>query len=310
MFGISKLFGNQKSRRFASIFAVSGVIFTLIAAALISSLDWHYISDEQKASRFEPSAEISAIADELQLTRRGRAAFYAAQPELQDDATFNANCGNDGEATYMLGCYAGGENERIHLYDLDADALDENGIHYDFAAERSTTALHEFLHAVYVRLDSREQQNVCRAAKSFVAQKPELGEALGYYSDAQYCTEAFARIGSEYSDQVSGILAKTYSKYFTPNEDLLARHQQNEAELAALNERTTKTHEKLSAAKSRLDNQIAAYRVSLTRRGYRAVNAQIADYNTMVADYNSLVATYKKIVRTLDSESRTASIGK
>ena len=174
MFGISKLFGNLKSRRFASVFAVSGVIFALITAAIISSLDWHYISDEQKAANFKPSAEISAIADELQLTRRGRAAFYATQPELQDSAAFNANCGDDGEATYMLGCYAGGDNERIYLYDINADVLDENGIHYDFAAERSTTALHEFLHAVYARLDAREQQNVCRAAKTFVTQKPVL----------------------------------------------------------------------------------------------------------------------------------------
>lgn len=302
MFGISKLFGNLKSRRFASVFAVSGVIFALITAAIISSLDWHYIFDEQKAANFKPSAEISAIADELQLTRRGRAAFYATQPELQDSAAFNANCGNDGDATYMLGCYAGGDNERIYLYNVDADALDENGIHYDFAAERSTTALHEFLHAVYARLDAREQQDVCRAAKAFVAQKTEIGDALIYYSDAQYCTEAFARIGSEYSDQISGILAKTYGKYFTPNEDLLARHQQNETELAALSERTAETHKKLSSAKTKLNTQIAAYRASLTYRGYYAVNAQISNYNTMVADYNSLVATYKKIVATLDSE--------
>lgn len=302
MSGIKRLFCNPKKQRFALIFAVFSVIMAMASAAIFWSLDWQYISDAQKASNFTPSDEIAAVANELQLTRRGRAAFYAAQPELQDDATFNANCGNDGEATYMLGCYAGGGNERIHLYDLDADVLDENGIHYDFAAERSTTALHEFLHAVYVRLDSREQQNVCRAAKTFVAQKPELGEALGYYSDTQYCTEAFARIGSEYSDQVSGILAKTYSKYFTPNEDLLTRHQQNESELAALNERTTKTHEKLSAAKSRLDTSIAAYRSSLTRGMYRLVNAQIANYNTMVSDYNALVKTYEKIARALDSE--------
>ena len=302
MLGVKKLFCNQKRQRFATIFAVFGIVFAMAAAAILSSLDWQFISDKQKASNFTPTAEIASIADDLQLTRRGRAAFYAAQPALQDAATFNANCGNDGEATYMLGCYAGGENERIHLYDIETDALDENGIHYDFTAERSVTALHEFLHAVYARLDAREQKNVCRAAETFVAQKPELGDALVYYSDAQYCTEAFARIGSEYTDQISGLLAKTYGKYFTPNTDLLARHQQNETELAALNERTAETHEKLSAAKSRLNTQIAAYRASLTRRGYRAVNAQISDYNTMVADYNSLVVTYKKIVATLDSE--------
>ena len=302
MFGISKLFGNLKSRRFASVFAVSGVIFALIAAAIIYSLDWHYISDGQKAASFKPSAEISAIADELQLTRRGRAAFYATQPELQDSAAFNANCGDDGEATYMLGCYAGGNDERIHLYDVKTDALDENGIHYDFVAERSTTALHEFLHAVYARQSQNKQQDICRAAKAFVAQKPELKEALGYYSDAQYCTEAFSRIGSEYPDQAPGVLAQTFSKYFVINDGLLARHWQNEKQISALAEKTAKSHAEIKAAKGRLNDSIAAYRASLSYRGYYAVNAQISDYNTMVADYNSLVATYKKIVATLDSE--------
>ena len=302
MLGVKKLFCNQKRQRFATIFAVFGIVFAMAIAAILSSLDWQFISDEQKASKFVPSAEIASIADDLQLTRRGRAVFFAAQPTLQDAATFNVDCDDDGEATYMLGCYAGGNDERIHLYDIKTDALDENGIHYDFVAERSTTALHEFLHAVYVRQSQNKQQDICRAAKTFVAQKPELKEALGYYSDAQYCTEAFARIGSEYPDQASGVLAQTFSKYFVINDGLLARHWQNEKQLAALAEKTAKSHAEIKAAKGRLNDSIAAYRASLSYRGYYAVNAQISDYNTMVADYNSLVATYKKIVAALDSE--------
>lgn len=302
MLGVKKLFCNQKRQRFATIFAVFGIVFVMAAAAILSSLDWQFISDKQKAANFTPTAEIASIADDLQLTRHGRAAFYAAQPALQDASTFNANCGNDGEATYMLGCYAGGENERIHLYDIETGILDENSIRYDFTAERSVTALHEFLHAVYARQGWYKQQSLCREAKAFVAQKPELAEALGYYSEAQYCTEAFARIGSEYPDQVSGALAQTFGKYFVINDGLLARHWQNEKQLAMLAAQTAKSHDEIKAAKGRLDTSISAYRASLTYRGYRAVNAQIDSYNTMVADYNALVATYRKIVRTLDSE--------
>ncbi len=302
MLGVRKLFCNQKRQRFATIFAVFGIVFAMVIAAILSSLDWQFISDEQKASKFAPSAEIASIAEDLQLTRRGRAAFYAAQPALQDAATFNANCGDDGEATYMLGCYAGGNDERIHLYDIKTDTLDENGIHYDFAAERSTTALHEFLHAVYARQSQNKQQDICRAAKAFVAKKPELKEALGYYSDAQYCTEAFARIGSEYPDQGSGVLAQTFSKYFVINDGLLVRHWQNEKQLAALAEKTAKSHAEIKAAKGRLNGSIAAYRASLNRKAYYGVSAQISNYNAMVADYNALVATYQKIVKTLDSE--------
>ena len=302
MLGIKRLFCNPKKQRFALIFAVFSVIMAMASAAIFWSLDWQYISDAEKASNSAPSVEIATIADNLQLTRRGRAAFYAAQPTLQDKDAFNKNCGNDGDATYMLGCYAGGENERIHLYNIGAETLDENGVHYDFAAERDTTALHELLHGVYARLDSRKQQSVCRAAKSFVEQTPNLKDSLSYYSDELYCTEAFARIGSEYADQVSGVFSDTFAKYFTVNTDLISRHQQNEKQLAALTARTAESHEKLSVAKGRLDTSIAAYRSSLTRGMYRSVNAQIANYNTMVSDYNALVKTYEKIARALDSE--------
>lgn len=301
MLGVKKLFCNQKRQRFATIFAVFSIFLALFAAAIIHSLDWQYLADERRASDFKPSAQVAAIADDLQLTRRGRAAFYATQPAVLDADAFNTNCGRDGEATYMLGCYA---NDRIYLYNLDAETIDENGVYYDFAAEQKVTALHEFLHAAYSRLDAREQGAVCRDVKGVIAAMPELSKDLEYYTADQFCTEGFARIGSEYIGEITlpAKLQAVYARYFTPDYDLIALGRQNKAQLAELSARTAKTRETLGVEKTRLDSSISAYRSSLTRRGHRAVSAQIADYNTMVADYNSLVATYKKIAKVLDSE--------
>lgn len=304
MLGIKRLFCNQKRQRFAYIFAVSSVILIMAAAAIFSCFDWQLISDESKAAGFKPSDEVAEIADSLQLTRHGRAAFYAARPELLDGDALNARCGRDGESSYTLGCYLGGTNERIAIYDIGTDVVDENGVYYDFDVERKMTAMHEFLHAVYERLDSRKQSAVCREAKTLVGSLAELRQELQLYSGDQYCTEAFARVGVEYRDKVdsSSMLATTYGRYYELNEDLLEQYRQNKTQLAELRDRALQTREKMSATKKLISAATARYYSSLSYRVYREANAQIDNYNAMLTDYNSLATTYRKIIRTLDSE--------
>ena len=304
MLGVKKLFCNQKRQRFARIFAVLSMFIVMASAAIFSCLDWQMISDEVNASDYRPSAEIAAIAEELQLTRRGRAAFYATRPELKTGAAFRADCGNASAGAYMSGCYLPGENERIALRATSADVLNENGVFFDFVTERQVTALHELLHAVYARLNEHERAAACREAKALAGSLAGLNEALRYYSGEQYCTELFARVGAEHADTLaeSSTLAAAYGRYFAINPQLLERHRQNEAQLAELRTRTDRYLAQMKTAKRNLDDRIAQYYSSLNWDIYYDVNARIDDYNEMLSDYSSLASTYRKIVSALDSE--------
>ena len=154
-------------------------------------------ADEIKASNYMHSEETEQIANTLKLTRRGRAVFFAANPQLRDSRSFNRACDNDDKNSYTLGCYHGNEDERIDIFDTGNSVINELGYIYDFDASRNITALHEMLHAVYASLDEDTRVKTCNNTRIIAAENSELANSLANYRDEEYCTEAFSRIGSE-----------------------------------------------------------------------------------------------------------------
>ncbi len=271
---MAKFWKNKKFMLVLSIFAVSA----LFLANILTKTDWQTISDERKAREYQPTAAITGIADDIRLTDKGKTIFYATNPQIQTAELFNQNCDGN-EDNYSLGCYINDGSERIYLYDTEnTDTLNENGLVYDLKAKRNTVALHELLHAAYNRLSTSEKRSICSELKKAVA-SVAIEDELAYYSDKQYCTEAFARVGSEHISAISGTkLADVYRRYFEPNDSLNRKIKANSDSLA------------------RLSQKIAHYDEQINLK-----EQTVSDYNLMVRDYNSLVDTYSKIASILDS---------
>lgn len=298
----------SKKKLIALIVATSSVILM----ALCVGLNLQLLKDRLAGRDYTPSVEIAEITETLRLTQRGEAIFYATHPQLQSKTAFNENCGRDGSAVnYTLGCYKNDDSERIYIYNPEIKEIDENGIHYNLKADRDVTVLHEILHAAYERLSKNEQADICEDLRDVEQSTAKLSSELELYDEAHYCTEAFARVGSEYlnfaqSDAIDR-LTPIYGRYFEVNEELMNSYWQNVVQADELMETISNSNNTLNTAQNNLHAEIDNYYRNSTSEKYSSVNSQIAQYNDMVATHNSLVATARKIRDGLDSE-RTDTI--
>ena len=305
-----------KAKIWATLLPVIGIVLAVLITLIGVKTDWQMLADEMKAEGYTPSAEIEAVADSLQLTRKGKAVFYATRPELQKSAVFNHNCGSDGDGSYTLGCYWNdGEDEHIALFDTGVSELRESDIYYDFIAERNNSALHEMLHAVYDRLDEEGKHLACANALTIANEIPSLKTSLGLYPDSQYCSEAYARIGSEYISSLENydisskakvaakILSGHFNQYFSYNYNLAAAHRSNQATETSLRLYLTQLHIGLATERNYVETLRSSYYYNPTFAAYANTNNAIAAYNNRLATYKSYYAIYTKIHTILDSES-------
>ena len=319
---------SAKAKIWTTLLPILGFVLAVFGALIGVCTDWQMIADEQKAKGYTPSASIKDIADNLQLTRKGKAVFYATHPVLQTSADFNEGCGGDGDGTYTLGCYYKDEtsgDERISIYDTDISELNENGFHYDFVADRYTTALHEMLHAVYDRLDSEEKNAVCSNAIAITNEIPGLRDSLSLYPKEHYCSEAYARIGSEYIVALSGHenptatisradlssgaqkaadeMAKQYQNYYSLNQNLAEAHYENIVTKTTLDDYVSTLSKNLDSEQSYVQSMIDSYYYRPTYSNYALANNAISAYNEHLATFKSYYSTYSKIFDILDSET-------
>ena len=290
------------------------LIISVFVAGLVGlmatyvGVNFQLLQDRLAGSDYSPSAEISEIVNTLRLTNRGEAVFYATHPQLQSKNDFNETCGRDGsELNYTLGCYRTSDSEHIYVYDPEIKTVDENGVYYDFEADRNVTILHEMLHAVYERLNNSERTDVCDDLRMVEKGVDGLSAELEPYDESQYCSEAFARVGSEYLAQLGGSnsadrLKKIYGNYFEVNEGLLDSYWDNIKQSRELGDAISDSNTALDLAKIQLHNEIDDYYRNSTDEKYSNVQSHILQYNDMVATHNSLVATARKIRDGLDSE--------
>ncbi len=311
-------------------FATLGVTLAVLGTLVGVKTDWQMISDELKARDYTPTAEIKEIAETLRLTRKGKSIFYATHPKLLTSNAFNRTCGGDGEkGSYILGCYYAEDTEEkkehLHVFDTGVARLDENGVHYDFVTDRNITAMHEMLHAAYERLDSDKQSEMCGYARTIIGENKSLASELEGYSDDQICTEAFARIGSEYIIAYSGYeadvavpykrddltvagkiaadkLGAQYQKYFSYNYELFEARQQNLNERAMLRYYITTRNAELNKYYNTILAAIGNYYAAPAAWKANLINQAIASYQSGINTLKSYIGTYQKIDNTLDSE--------
>lgn len=190
----------------------------IIVVAVWVFMNRQFVADTVTTWRYQPSAEIVALADRSGMNERGRFLFYASEPILSDHETFVSQCQAHSEQTAILGCYSG---MRIYLFDIDDERLD--GV-------KEVTAAHEMLHAAYDRLTDNERQHVNQAVEAgYQSVKDDrLDDLLAMYEDTepgQRSNELFAILGTEYR-ALPDELENIYDKYFEDRSTVVALAEQ------------------------------------------------------------------------------------
>ena len=122
---------NRVWRKLLAFVCAAGLAF------LLYQLFYYPIFDTVASIGYQPSAEMSTVIDNIELTDNGMRILRASRPELQDATAFSQNCPNVSTETSTLGCYYA-----RHIYVFDVDNAELNGI-------KEAVLAHELLHAVW-----------------------------------------------------------------------------------------------------------------------------------------------------------------
>ena len=201
----------------------------LVALAIIGA--WWLVANKQliadtvTAYQFDPSPEVAALTDSLELSAGGKRTFYATQPVLESTQSFNEHCADVEVTANVLGCYIssrGGVSDRIYVYDVKNEEL---------AGINQVTAAHETLHAAYQRLSTSEKSNVNRMLKQQLAVlKSDAAfttrfEVYSSLPESARLNELHSVVGTEVQSLLPQ-LESYYARYFR-DRDMIVRHHQN-----------------------------------------------------------------------------------
>jgi len=220
------------------------------------------------------------------MTDRARRIFVAANPAIEDTATFLANCGlalpTDTTATghiHTQGCYAAG---RIHL--LAPERAEAREL-------LTVVAAHELLHAVYASLAPPERARIDAELEAARVGNDRLEDRLKVYGEGPtLINEIHSILGSEF-DGLSPALEAHYAQFFT-----------NRAAIVAARQRTLGSREdeirRMQADVDALDARILDLRA--TQEQLRAVG-NLRTYNANVPVINGLIDQYNQQVDVLNA---------
>lgn len=310
--------------------AIYGV---LIAILIVEAFDFFGGYDFIKANFYTPSEEMSSIINNLDLTGRGERIFKATNPMLDSKEVFNEKCDSHKAEIYVLGCYLTGE-DKIHLYDVDESEL--NGV-------KESTAAHELLHAVYLRLPFWEKSslnNEMQKVYDDLSEDDDIKSSMKLYSNEDFYDELHSRLGTEVKELPTE-LENHYAAIFN-DQDKIVDYYENysgtfkkyEEETEALSKRITTLQSEIDAEEARLSklanelnvrideynsrvnskqySDINAIRaegsnlqneVNNINAAYDALNVKIDEYNNLIAEYNNSVIRTNQIFNSINSNS-------
>jgi hypothetical protein len=233
------------------------VVYVIVAVSLFAQRE--AIADHVTVWKYEPPAEITALADKTTMTDGGRWYFYASEPSLEERETFNQHCTNQSEETIILGCYATERNliyafKRIYIYNVDDKRL-------PFVEE--VTAAHEMLHAAYERLSSSERERVDSLVEQainnnsdeHIAQMNELYRARE--PDRLY-NEMHSILGTE-AGKLPAELEKHYARYFANRSEVVKMARQYTGVFNELRDKQQRLNRELDEISRQIDTRGAVY---------------------------------------------------
>jgi chaperonin cofactor prefoldin len=260
---------NMKQQGHSSYGALLGILATVIsvAAALLLLINRQVVLDQVSVWQYQPSAEITQLADNSGMSNTGKFYFYASHPAVQAAQDFNKNCGKQETSTAILGCYNG---QNIYIYNVTDARL--NGI-------KETTAAHEMLHVAYARLSDGEKQSVdtmLEAEYNKLKDNKDFAERMSFYArtePGQRDNELHSVIGTEVG-LLSPDLEHYYSKYFADRSKVVAEHDQYASVFAQLQAQSDTLSAQLTQLGNTIQQQTQDYNAAVT-----ALNSDITSFN-------------------------------
>ena len=255
----------QKPRRTVLRAVLPAVTILVLSAAGI--LYGQRVVDRIQASRYDPTAQMSAVTQRLDMTQRGIDVLYATKPIVEAKAEFNNNCHSEERTAAILGCYY---RDRIYLYDIKNTKLD---------GTLEVTAAHEMLHAAYQRLNFFERSKVDQLIERQYAKLKDdenLKEVMKYYEKAEpgaEINELHSILGTTVA-QLDPELDRYYAQYFKDRAKVVALNAAYNNVFGDLKRQATVLEAKVKAAEPKIKEDLATYETD-----HKQIESDIASFN-------------------------------
>ena len=255
-----------KHRGYTHKLALFLVLFSLVIAIFLL-LNRQHIIDQVIVWQYQPTGQISALAERASMNDQGRFYFYASQPSLEEATSFNQKCDRKEQSTAILGCYTG---RYIYIYNVTDGRLD--GI-------REVTAAHEMLHAAYDRLSESERKRINDLLEEEYTKlkgDKKLAERMAFYArtePGERDNELHSVIGTEVAD-LDPELEEYYKQYFKERSKIVALHNKYENIFNALQSRAESLSVQLTELGNRIEADSTTYNQAVT-----ALNQDIESFN-------------------------------
>jgi len=269
-------------------------VIVICACVLVAStfVDWIVISDRFAALSFEPTTEILALKDDLDLTTRASVIFSATHPSIKDRDAFNEACASVNREISILGCFDG---RRIYIYNIDNP---------DLAGIKQSTLAHELLHAAWSRLSLRDRSNLePELDLVYRTNLSSLQPRLDLYSDDNFYEELHSIIGTEFSE-LSYSLENHYARYFNDQNAIVAffdsydtKFRKLRSEAEALFEQIETNQEVISAKTTNYDDAVAELSANIADFNRRAESGYFTSTAAFYAERAVLVARQQELER-------------
>ncbi len=287
-----------------------GKLLFSLGFILVLLITWFHrqnLYDWYRLRNYNPPASVVQLASLTTMTDYARHLFYVNRPVIEDKASFNQDCPNNGgEQTIILGCYHDRETG-IFLYNVSDPKL---------AGVVQVTAAHEALHAIYDRLSIHDRNYVDGLLQDYYKHglhDKRLLDTIAAYKKSEpdaVVNEMHSVFGTEVAN-LPPKLEAYYKHYFANRSKVVAysmKYQQaftsRQARAAALLAQIQSLAAQLGSMQAQIDSEasqlstkrqaLESERNSLDARNY---NAQVDAYNAEVQQYKNLIATYNQLVQ-------------
>lgn len=246
----SSVLKSQKPKKSRLKYFLVLILFLVIGAAVVFLFDFYLITDTIASFSYQPSSEIAAIAERINLTGKGERILKASHAELQNADDFNTNCPNDTKETSVLGCYY---DWHIYVYDIDNRELD--GI-------KEAVLSHELLHAVWQREKNWTKEELTPLLQStYEKYKGDLEEHMKTYDDSYFVDELHSIIGTQIAPSALPMeLREHYAEIFKNHTQIVTYFNQYNSKFVSLRKELAETGEIIEQMKKEIETKTEAYR--------------------------------------------------
>lgn len=288
--------------RFKRVASVS-LSLSLIVASVLGILFRQNIYDWYRLNNYQAPVQVAQLAADVTMNEGSKRLFYVQHPEIEDKTVFRNFC-SIYEQTIVLGCYSQGKG--IFILKVDDPRL--QGV-------EQVTAAHEFLHAAYDRLSSKERRKINGLLESVyrsIADSRIKKTVESYRSkDASVVpNELHSILGTEYRN-LPAELENYYKRYFNDRAKIVGYSENYEE---AFNEIKTKV-ESYDAQLGQLKSQIDQLKTDLalqaqaiqqerqhldsllSQKDYEAYNAGVDPFNQKIQQYNVQVVNTQSLIQ-------------